>query len=190
MTIIIDVIEELEDRLNLTATVMELIEAITQWKPSSIRSALSRGVKRGVLERTERGVYVLARVYYKIEVTKTSHYENKTKGNLDVDAKLEGWIRNDKLDLISRKIDTTVKEKTNFELVEQIIEMFQDEFDQTDGSDVIKIQKRGWEILDNDHNFLRSSFTTSWTYEINVTADDVRDYQFTGVRIIEEKDLY
>lgn len=190
MTIIITIVEELEDQLDLTQTVKELIEAISEYKPGSIRSALSRGVKRGILERTSRGIYKLKRVFYKIEVTKTSHYENKEKGNLDVDAKLEGWIRNDMLDLINRTIDKNVKEKTNFELVEQIIEMFEDEFDQTDGSDVIKIQKRGWEILDNDFNFIRSRYDTNWDYEINVTADDERDYQFTGVRIIHENDLY
>ena len=189
MTIITEIAEELEDHLDLTATRMELIEALPHIKIGSLGSALTRGVQSEILERLERGVYKLNKIYYKIEVTKTSHYENKEKGNLDVDATLTGWMKNDRIDLIERKIDDDVKEKTNFELVQEIIDMFEDEFDQTDGTDVIKITKRGWEILDNDHNFIKSRYETHWEYEINVTAQDSRDYTFTGFRIIDEKEF-
>ena len=68
-------------------------------------------------------------------------------------------------------------------------DILEDDFNAVDGFNLIKIKKRGWEILDNDHNFTRSKYNRQWDYDIIITTGS-GDYKFKGERTIEERNVY
>lgn len=188
MTIKNEIAEYLESVLDFESTPKEIADAIGR-NPSSVRSALSRGKSQGFFSNKQRGVYILQSIYYKVRITKTSFYGNENKGNVSIDAYLEGWIRYDQLNINSRTINSDVKRKLNEELVEQIIEYIEDDFNQVDGSVLIKIKKRGFEILDNEHNFTAIRYNMGWDYKIDVTTSS-GTYTDKGERRIDESRLY
>jgi len=96
MTIADDIMRSISRSLNATATTMDLIDRLDNRKPGSVRSALSRLVKKGTLDRIERGVYRVKQLYRMLRHTKriieTSSVSPLRDFDLDIETTSEGFV--------------------------------------------------------------------------------------------------
>ena len=120
MTIADEVMAYMARLLDYTASVSELRDRFPDMIPGSLRSALSRLAKKGILDRVERGIYKVKQIYRMFRHTKriveTSTKNPQRTWDLDVEATSEGlapsWKSINEIEKILNPelIDATIEE--------------------------------------------------------------------------------
>ena len=168
---------------------------------SSVRRVLNTGVKDGLFFRPSYATYSLSdqSIYFKIAQTKTGKYDGKNargdKSDVRIDATISGWIRKDKINFNTMRINKSVLDNLNSEFVSIIIEEitnYDSNFLQLMEEMNTRFEIQGSEIRFNDHDYTRISYSKQWKIE-NIEIDiNGLSYQITSNEweIIDERKLY
>lgn len=205
MTQLNDITDYMAIQLDNEVTLMELYE-VFPFPKSSIRRVMGIFTKKGrgkdkepLFERTSLGIYKLLEIYFKIAQTKTGHYAGDRQANgepeIKIDATISGWIKKDKINFKTGKIDTAVRLNLNEKFIRIIIDLIEDydsDFIEAMESDNTSFEIEGDEIRSNDFNYVQSTYDNSWTVEIiEVTIGEWSDTVAQDVEVrINESELY
>lgn len=193
MTQLNDIVDWLSNTLDTPVTLEELRDAFPTFAPSSIRRVMGVNTKKGIFERIERGTYKIKSLYFKIAQTKTSHYENSNKGDVDIDATISGWIRKDKINFKTNNIESTVIENLNAKFIQAIADILTDDPDFIGlGFTDIQFSVEGMEIRFNDFDYTKPQYDTHWTIEEIIVSTSSGDFEIAKNEdtIIGESELY
>lgn len=202
-----DIVEYMSKTLNQQATLEELYEVFPFPRPSIRRvmglNTRQRTTKKGrviepIFVRDDIGIYTLLSIYFKIAQTKTGKYHGERQSHgepeIRIDATITGWIRKDKINFKTDRIDSSVRENLNKLFIAEIIDLITDyDSDLIDAmeSDNTSFEIEGDEIRFNDFDYVQPSYDTSWTIEnIDIEIGEW-SYSITNEDVtIQESELY
>lgn len=193
MTQLNDIIDWLSNTLDTPVTLEELRDVFPTFSPHSIRRIMGVETIKGTFERISRATYKIKSLYFKIAQTKTSHYENSNKGDIDLDATISGWIKKDKINFKTNRINEAVGTNLNKKFVSAIMDLLIDDDDFTGlGFTELSFSIEGMEIRSNDFDYTKPKYDTQWTIEELIVTTETDAYEVAKNEdvIIAENELY